>query len=292
MITKKPMTQTIPSTIYFDKRMSDFEASSDNFTSLLSNSKMAAQASLRKQPSTNRINYKLDSKAINYFGYNLNPNGHQPLNGTRNGGGMHGKLAKKQQLSVLAGKSGGNLNLLANNSTASFTSLLAGSGGLRKKSTSGKSNNISHLASQSQFFKPENSLSSFEQESFIIAKHQKPPPTKTFQKYAIERQINHFMSNKEAAAAAAAANNNAFRPKSSSSKSNSKFMVSKMLSGELDNETTKSVANLLGSSSHANLNSTSTISIGSSAESKLGQNNAQNAQQQEKTNSKTRKNVS
>jgi hypothetical protein len=263
MISKKPMTQTIPSTIYFDKRLNDFEASSDNFASLLSSSKIAAAG--QHKPATNRINYQLDSKSINYFGYNLNPNP-SGANGSSSG------HSKGKKLTAVAGKSSRHLNLLANNSTASFTSLLAGSS---REPKNGKSN-PNQLSSHSQFFKPD--PLGFEQESFIIAKHQHPPPNKTFQKYAIERQINHFMNNKEGV----------FRPKSSN-KTNSKYMVSKMLSGDLENENTKSVVNLLNSNSHGNFNSTSTISIGSN-ESKLGGSSAQPNQQNK--SSKSSKNVS
>jgi hypothetical protein len=304
MISKKPMTQTIPSTIYFDRR-GDFEASSDNFASLLSSSKIASNSGhsishhannahhhhhANKQPSSNRINYKqLDSKSINYFGYNLNPSGGGSGGNSGNGNSIqhhhyhqhNGGIKTSKKLPPT--KSTGNMaTLLTNNSTSSFTSLIAGVPPVSRNNATttattpaNKMKSLNHFTSQSQFFKPVEATSTtgFDQESFIIGKHQHQLPARTFQKYAIERQINHFMNNKEHALNAAATHSinslsgngnsgGSYRPKSSS-KSNSKFMISKMLSGDLENDTTKSMANLMNSASHANFNSTSTISIDS-----------------------------
>ena len=253
------MAQTIP--LFYDKInvIGDFDASSDNFSSLLSNSKKAPVKSTMANSAQRRL--KLDSKSINYFGYNLS------------GGSDHTKPSTK---------SSSYINLLANNSTNSLTNLLSG-----RKNKSAFKRNANVLLSNSQFFKPVGSqaitknTSILEQESFIITSTKpqinlSPPSTKTIQKYAIERQsINHFSNSNEDASSKTSAGY--FRPKSN--KNTSKQMICKILNGDLENEPISPdqlAANLFNSNSQVNFYSASTNSVGSDKAKTREKNNKVN----------------
>lgn len=192
MITKKVYLQKIPA-VFNDK--TEFNTSNDNFA-------VSSSFKVNYSP-TNQIKHtKMDLKPVNYFGSKLNSynSNDSNLNNTSN--------------TKLNSNSNGNLNTSSN-----FSELLSGnqtkinnyynfkSDSLNSYNTSflvnNNNNNLNHDTTEK--YANKNSYSLNNQESFIIPKDK----TQTFQKYAIERHMNHF-------------------------KPTSKVMIAKMLNGDIE----------------------------------------------------------